>query len=563
MKKIILLFVALTNLLAANTPDSLFQQINRDWENHAYKAVIEHCFDMQMIIKADEKYNDYRQFAFFRIGTANALLGNNERSKVFLKQALGVRSAKYLIDVYNSLGATYDALEERDVKSNYKGQNDSALICYKAALELSVKQNNFDLRFIILNNIMSLYTELNQYRRSDSIFDLLVVAPKEIFSKHCATTYSIKGDNYYYQNKFLQAIHYYQLSLQVNSSLDHRRVMYDLIYDTYMRLNSCDSALKYGALLAIAKDSLSKINYEHGMNEMYVQYHSHEQKQEIALQKSEIEKDHIQILITLIGLLVGALIIIIVYFLYRRTLKHKAMIEAQKTIIEHKNTEMTDSINYAKGIQETILPVINDKKVFVLFNPKDIISGDFYWASTRNDSQYYAVADCTGHGVPGALLSMLCSQLLNEAVKVHEEPYQIINYIKKALEQRMQALGRNDGMEIGLVKIKDNNVFFSGIKRPLYVVKNGELKSFSPLENSDVVVNIESGKNFYMSTDGYADQFGGGNDKKFTTKNFKKELELISVQTPENQKTMLSTTHSYWKQENEQTDDVLVFGIKF
>lgn len=257
------------------------------------------------------------------------------------------------------------------------------------------------------------------------------------------------------------------------------------------------------------------------------------------------------------------IVAIIIFRSYRSKHKSNIVINKQKEKIEHQHKEMTDSINYAKGIQEAIMPAIKDDNVFVFYQPKDIVSGDFYWSFEKDDFKYYAVADCTGHGVPGALMSMLCSQLLNEAVELHEyNAHYVIGYVQSMLDKKMQAMGRNDGMEIGLVCVWKGNVYFTGIKRPLYVVRNGEIKTIKPVDGEMTRVDIQSGDNVYMTTDGYSDQFGTCN-KKFTSKLMKHEMVINSKYSTTEQLEKFKHTINYWKGDVEQTDDILLMGFKF
>jgi serine phosphatase RsbU (regulator of sigma subunit) len=279
-----------------------------------------------------------------------------------------------------------------------------------------------------------------------------------------------------------------------------------------------------------------------------------QQEQDILNEK--IHSEHIINYFLVAVALLLSIVAIVIFKSYRA--KHKTNL-----IIEHQHKEMTDSINYAKGIQEAIMPAIKDDNVFVFYQPKDIVSGDFYWSFEKDDFKYYAVADCTGHGVPGALMSMLCSQLLNEAVELHGyNAHYVIGHVQSMLDKKMKAMGRNDGMEIGLVCIWRGNVYFTGIKRPLYIVRNGEIQTIKPVDGEMTRVGIQSGDNVYMTTDGYSDQFGTCN-KKFTSKLMKHEMVINSKYSTIEQLEKFKHTINYWKGDTEQTDDILLMGFKF
>jgi serine phosphatase RsbU (regulator of sigma subunit) len=263
-------------------------------------------------------------------------------------------------------------------------------------------------------------------------------------------------------------------------------------------------------------------------------------------------------------------------------------IQLQKHEIEHKNQEITDSINYAKGIQDSILPDMKEiKKVwadqFIFFQPKDIVSGDFYWfEDIKNNEFLIACCDCTGHGVPGGFMSMICSGKLHDATLLSTEPDQILfhsnNSIKLNLKQ--QGEGKNkDGMEIALVKVntKTRNVKYAGANRPLWIFhkKTGELSEIKPTKASIASstefetkyeqheINLEEGDIVYLTSDGYADQFGGTTGKKYMSKNFKAFLVSKANLSMAEQLKEINININSWMLRHEQVDDLLVIGIKF
>jgi serine phosphatase RsbU (regulator of sigma subunit) len=261
-------------------------------------------------------------------------------------------------------------------------------------------------------------------------------------------------------------------------------------------------------------------------------------------------------------------------------------INKQKLEIEHKNQEITDSINYAKGIQDSILPGIEEIKkswdnLFVFFQPKDIVSGDFYWYKPVSDDEFLiACCDCTGHGVPGGFMSMICSGKLHDAAIESKEPDKILylanNSIKESLRQ--QSGKSKDGMEICLllVNIKTRKVKFSGANRPLWIYKksSGGLEEVKPTKASiasstdfnftyDVTeLSLDEGDVIYASSDGYADQFGGTGGKKYMSKNFKAYLKLVADKDMNEQLKMVRENINLWKGNYEQVDDLLVIGIR-
>jgi len=280
----------------------------------------------------------------------------------------------------------------------------------------------------------------------------------------------------------------------------------------------------------------------------------------------------------------------------------------QKEEIEEIHGHITDSINYATRIQSSILPNEDILKeflsdYFVLFNPKDKVSGDFYWWSHIENHTVITAADCTGHGVPGAFMSMLGVSFLREIVNREyiTHPGVILRKLRKeiinTLRQKGNETGSQDGMDMALISInhENNTLQFSGANNPLYIIRKGKLNS-----NNDKIIEFEiidskkNGYNFYeikpdrmpiaiylkmdkfstheielqkgdciyMFSDGYADQFGGPNERKFKYKQFKQLLMQNVDKSMDEQKHILNSKFEEWKGDIEQIDDVVVLGIK-
>lgn len=276
------------------------------------------------------------------------------------------------------------------------------------------------------------------------------------------------------------------------------------------------------------------------------------------------------------------LLIVIVFsaFLFNRfTVTRK-----QKVIIEEKQKEITDSISFAKRIQIAILPPENYWKKhlpesFVMYQPKDIVSGDFYWLENVNDLVLFAAADCTGHGVSGAMVSVVCSNALNRSVKEFgiTEPDKILG---KTRELVLETFAKSesdikDGMDISLcaLNINTRELKWSGANNPLWYIRENELneikgdkqpigKNDNPKPFSLHTVQLQKQDTIYIFTDGYADQFGGEKNKKFMYKSLKNLLTEIYQEPFDVQKKILQQKFVSWKGNIEQTDDVLIIGLR-
>lgn len=263
-----------------------------------------------------------------------------------------------------------------------------------------------------------------------------------------------------------------------------------------------------------------------------------------------------------------------------------AQLQQQKSLVEEKNKEILDSIHYASHLQQAILPQTDILKShfkdhFILYRPKDIVSGDFYWMEKINNTVVVAVADCTGHGVAGALMSMLGVSLLNQIVNEQNEiaPAKILDKLHEAVSKSLQQSqnNSNQGMDISICSFDfdKNQMQYSGANRPLVFISNGQLNIVaadkSPIggnqfERTNGFTNhqlpFSSFENIYLFTDGYADQFGGEHSKKIMTKKLKEILLEIKDNQMHLQKKYLNDFFLAWMNNNEQVDDVLVAGLK-
>jgi serine phosphatase RsbU (regulator of sigma subunit) len=331
------------------------------------------------------------------------------------------------------------------------------------------------------------------------------------------------------------------------------------------------------------------------------------QKATIFVQMKAIEKQRLLIYFTVIALV---LVSGLVYYIYRgykikkeanikleeknrlisaqkdEIQKQKEIAENQRDLIAYQKKHITDSIQYAKRIQTALLPSLelfsDEIEHFVLYKPRDIVSGDFYWVAKMDGKQIVIAADCTGHGVPGAFMSMLGVSFLNEIILNEKiiQPDQVLNILREnvihSLKQSVETSGVKDGLDmcVCLIDFENNKMQFAGANNPLWIISNGQLNEIKgdkmpvaihdnmvPFTNH--VVELKKGDTFYIFSDGYADQFGGPQQKKILNKNFKMLLQNIQDLPMLNQGARIDEFFEGWRKDLEQIDDVCVIGIRY
>jgi serine phosphatase RsbU (regulator of sigma subunit) len=315
--------------------------------------------------------------------------------------------------------------------------------------------------------------------------------------------------------------------------------------------------------------------------------------QEIVLQQQRLQNNRIIIFAISFGLLLLLVLSIVILRGYRQKQKTNKLLELKNAEIEKKNKDITDSIKYAQRIQRAILPSSDFVKkylpeYFFVYVPKDIVSGDFYWVEHKENKTLFSAVDCTGHGVPGAFMSIVGRNLLNQAVNEYNitKPSEILNYLNNGvIETFKHSQGQNDrnndvkdGMDLALCCLSDDfsKLEYAGAYNPLYLIRNNEvihykadvypigtpfsekLKTFTNYE-----INLNKGDTIYIFSDGYVDQFGGGlNRKKFSSKRFRETLIEIQPFSMAEQKKKLIKIFEEWKGPISQLDDVLIIGIR-
>ncbi|MGB0881760.1 MAG: SpoIIE family protein phosphatase, partial [Vicingaceae bacterium] len=373
----------------------------------------------------------------------------------------------------------------------------------------------------------------------------------------------------------------------------------ELLSRIYQQEGKGMKALEMYKLYVLMRDSIDNIQSQKALIQQNAKYQYQREKAKddaehekvMAVKQAEKEKQTIVSYAIGFGLLLALIFAVFVFNRLKVTRK-------QKTVIETQNNEIVDSITYAKRIQEAILSstVIFENlfpESFIYYQPKDIIAGDFYWIetasvneeNTNEDLIFFAAADCTGHGVPGAMVSVVCSNALNSAIRefkltdpgliLSKASNIVVNQFNKSTTASISNI--RDGMDIALCVLnkKTNVLHFAGANNPLWLLRKGsdvieEIKAtrqaVGKIENPKPfktnTIKMQSGDQIYLFSDGFADQFGGEKGKKMMKRRFKELLITNSGESMKSQETKLSNYFTSWKSELDQIDDVCVMGIK-
>ena len=306
------------------------------------------------------------------------------------------------------------------------------------------------------------------------------------------------------------------------------------------------------------------------------------QKQQLESKQKSLERN---------GFIVGFLFMMLFAFFIFRSLqqnkKKNKIISAQKQLVEAKNKDISDSVAYAKRIQSSFLTSEAYIKrylpeYFILYKPRDVVSGDFYWMHQQNDYLYFCIADCTGHGIPGAFMSLIGMGVLNEIIysKQINDTNAILDELRRIVILALNPEGAleegKDGMDLilGRLHLKTKELQYSAAYNPFYVYQNGKLVKYkadkmpvgkyaeSEKPFTQFTIQLSTGDIIYASTDGFRDQFGGEKGKKFMSGKFETYLLSITHEALDEQKGLLEKEFLKWKGNYEQVDDVCVFGVR-
>jgi serine phosphatase RsbU (regulator of sigma subunit)/tetratricopeptide (TPR) repeat protein len=500
-------------------------------------------------------------YSYNNIGNIYGDQGNKEKALEYYEKSLKIAEEieiKVLaVASYNNLG----------LFCHEQGNDEVALDYYKKGLKICEEIDLLRYASVLYENIGFIYLDQGNYEK--------------------ALDYLLKSKN---------------IKQEINS-IENLDVISISISEIYKKLGKYKQALEMHELYMETKDSIAKMDAEEELYKFEVDKEYELKKQadsilhtdEIIIQQAEnrakeeqlkSEKQRRTGLLVIVGLVLVSLGFVFVQL--RKTRAQKLVIEGQHEKLNESHREITDSINYAKRIQDALMTsavYIKDvlPESFILFNPKDVVSGDFYWVYRSPKGQiYFTVADCTGHGVPGAFMSMIGTSLLNEFIIENniEDTAEVLTKMReqiiKSLDQKGLQGENKDGMDMALCKYdpKKGTVQYSGAYNPLIHISKNEINQLKgdsqpvglhigkKLPFTSKEIQVAKGDMLYIYSDGFPDQFGGEKGKKYLSGKFKKFLLSISDKPIEQQNTLIKDEFTKWIGDHEQIDDVCVMGVR-
>jgi serine phosphatase RsbU (regulator of sigma subunit) len=592
--------------LKANEGFRFYREAARSYNKlgDIYRVLGNSALALEYLLKGEkifEKAGDHSGMSASLIGMGNVCFGQQQFDLAadYYLQSLKLRESSGdstgVADCCNNLGTTYKHINRKNLTEVY----------FNRALHIYESEGSLSGIATIDNNLSSYYIDIDQPGKAlEHGLNALKIYEKMHEKDGISMSCSNLSEALQNLKQYDQALDYLKRAMDISKELkdiEGVELGYKGLASIYALKNDYQKAYGYYIRFSDLKDSLFNTESSKQIHEMNAKYENGQKEQAIVLLNKEKElsdsrakKKNILLYAVLAGfLLLGGL----AFMIYRsrelmeRTNRllsiQKEEIARQKEIVELKNKEVTDSIHYAQKIQHAILPSPEDVQKtigtsFVLFEPKDIVSGDFYWISEQEDFVFFTVADCTGHGVPGSFMSMLGHSLLNEIVNEKKifEPGDILDLLrtKIILDLKQKGLsGENkDGMDMCLCRYhkKTKTLVYAAANNSLYVLRRGELVEYKadkqpvgiasgpPVQFSQHIIQLEDADLLYLFTDGYPDQFGGPKGKKFKYRQLEAMLTELSVLPIADQKTELWNRLLHWKGNLEQVDDICMLGIR-
>ncbi|MCE3227775.1 MAG: hypothetical protein K0S32_2326 [Bacteroidetes bacterium] len=557
------------------------------------------------VLNKSDNYPEEKFFVTSQMGTLFKKYDNSlkafeyfEKAKIAYKALLikNDDAENKMISNYRQIGVLY-----RDRK-----QYDSAEKYFKLSIAGAEKSNIPALLASNYNSLALLYEKTNQDQKALDVYLKSIELKRQLKGRELALATSLANvTTIYLRLKQLDKAEKCIMEAElISRPTNDKKSRLDILFrmrDFLKVKRNSEKLIQCDDEIIEIQEALHKKDVAEQTAEMEAIYQNEKKSKEIAeanLKNNSLQKDldykDRERKIFIIGtiLLLGLLGVATKMYLEVRkgnrklNLKNEEVLQ-QKQIVEHQNKEIIDSINYAQKIQRAILPaedefrsIVGDS--FVLFKPKDIVSGDFYWCCEKDGYTFYATVDCTGHGVPGGFMSMLATSLLTEVVleKNILEPREILTALREkiiaSLKQKGIAGENKDGMDMTVCRINKNRteLLAGAANNPVWIKRGNEMMILKadkiPVGYSHSVeqkftqqkVELQKNDTVYSFTDGYADQFGGPKGKKFKYKQLEEFLFSVSSQPLQKQKELLESEFNSWKGNLEQLDDVCVIGVR-
>ncbi len=527
---------------------------------------------LQMSVAIDHPY--YQQFCYNNIGQIHVNKGGYATALPYFEQSLALSEKMGLTasiaSSLNSIGVCYLEM----------GDNNKALETLKKSLDIKIRLNDMRGQAVAIGNLGDVYFNLKQYDKAFDHYGKALAMAKETNARI--------------------------LSKEIHQIIAEKSAIRKDFKEAY----------QHHLIYTSIKDSMINEATLKQVNELEAKYENEKKQREIellnkdkALKESQLAKKDTQRNALIIGLLLLVSLVVVVLSGYQQKKQANKLLSKQKMEILAKNKSITDSIEYAKRIQNAILPpqaLMREylKEYFILYRPKDIVSGDFYWIDKIGNRIFLAMVDCTGHGVPGAFVSIVGYNGLNRCINEFSltRPASVLDKLNELVEEAFHQQEKDpsvydqdevkDGMDIALctIDLSKNILEFAGAHNPLYLVRKGALTeaeaSTQPFTHKDhLLMEVEAdrqpigtwrqrkqftnhrvellkGDRIYLFTDGYIDQFGGPKGKKFFKKPFKELLLSIQDHSMQDQQKIINETLEQWKKGYEQIDDISVLGVE-
>jgi len=540
-----------------------------------------------------EKFNKKKSVSYIRnkLGLVYYQLGDYKKALTYYQDAMNFYRETNDLEgqgfLLNNIGNIYEKEKKYD----------SALVNFQSSLKIKEGLQDKQGMATSINNIGNIYFHKEEYPRAVEYWKQSLDIKEKLNDKPgISNTLQNIGYGYLYMKQYEEAISWINRGLVMAQSINNKHYVkeaYVKLSDVYQEMKNFEKALEYTQLYGAMKDTIYNETSSRQIAEMETKYQTEEKEKTLQLQKLELNKKQLVIYFVGTGLALMLLLAFFIYRGYRQKKKahliislQKEEVVKQKHIVDEKNREMLDSINYARRIQDALLKEQDHVTSylpahFILFKAKDIVSGDFYWGAEKKGHWFVAVADCTGHGVPGAFMSMLGIAYLNEinALEALLTPAEILDKLREKIVKELKQTGNpgesKDGMDISILRLNlaTNEVQWAGAYNPLYLIREGVLSevkadkqpigfSYSPLPFTNHSLQMSKGEYIYLLSDGFADQFGGPKGKKFKYQQLKQTLVDIHTQPLLYQKDFLNKSLESWKGSLEQVDDITLIGIQ-